>query len=98
LQIEVIDTGIGISLENMKSLFKVFGKLKASSKMNENGIGLGLTICKRISEFLGGSISVNSKEGVGSTFKVLIKLNALENNLMTKSVTTFDDCNEIETD
>jgi signal transduction histidine kinase len=64
----------------MKSLFKIFGKLKASSSFNEKGIGLGLTICKRICEYLGGSITVESEEGKGTTFKVILKLSGIKDN------------------
>ena len=48
MRIDIIDTGIGISKRNEKKLFKNFGKLKDTTNMNENGCGLGLTICKKI--------------------------------------------------
>ena len=60
LVINVIDTGIGISENNMNSLFKVFSKLNNASYVNPEGVGLGLTICKSISEMLNGSIKVSS--------------------------------------
>jgi light-regulated signal transduction histidine kinase (bacteriophytochrome) len=75
-------------------LFKVFGKLKSTSSINANGIGLGLTICKRICEFLGGSITVDSEEGKGSTFRVLIKLDGIE--IANKSQVTHEDYNVTE--
>ncbi len=45
LRVDVIDSGIGISEQNIQKLFQNFGKLKDSNGMNENGCGLGLTIC-----------------------------------------------------
>jgi signal transduction histidine kinase len=42
----VTDTGVGIKLSDQDKLFKVFGKLSATSSINTNGIGLGLNICK----------------------------------------------------
>jgi signal transduction histidine kinase len=47
-KIEVQDTGIGISDVNQKKLFKTFGKLRDDQNLNDNGSGLGLTICKKI--------------------------------------------------
>eukprot|EP01022_Parablepharisma_sp_SALTPOND_P007971 TRINITY_DN135000_c0_g1_i1.p1 TRINITY_DN135000_c0_g1~~TRINITY_DN135000_c0_g1_i1.p1 ORF type:complete len:668 (-),score=90.14 TRINITY_DN135000_c0_g1_i1:95-2098(-) len=71
----VQDTGIGIKEEDVPKLFKLFGKLESSSSHNVQGVGLGLSICKRLSESLGGFITVDSKEGVGSTFTFAIKAN-----------------------
>jgi signal transduction histidine kinase len=59
--INVIDTGIGISSSNIENLFQIFGKLKSSSSINQSGVGLGLTICKKICEFMGGSVTVSSE-------------------------------------
>lgn len=46
VQIQVIDTGVGISQENQQKLFKLFGFLSETQSMNTNGIGLGLVISK----------------------------------------------------
>lgn len=48
LLFSVADTGIGISEENMKNLFKLFGKIDESKALNKGGVGLGLTICEKI--------------------------------------------------
>ena len=69
LVIEVIDTGIGISEENQKKLFQLFGLLEDKKQLNKNGIGLGLTIAKDICQVFGGDISIQSEVGKGSTFK-----------------------------
>lgn len=64
----VSDTGIGIPRHNLDRLFKPFSQVDASSERRRSGTGLGLIICKRLSELMGGSISVESTEGRGSTF------------------------------
>ncbi len=68
------DTGIGISEADQGKLFKLFGKLSASSSINTSGIGLGLSICKKIVESFGGRISVQSDAGHGSTFSFTFKV------------------------
>jgi len=60
LEIEVKDTGCGISEDDQKQLFSPFTKLSASRNLNPNGTGLGLSICKRIAESLGGSVWVRA--------------------------------------
>lgn len=79
LQISIIDTGIGISKENLGKLFLDFGKLNDTANRNVTGTGLGLSICKRIIEKMGGSVNVVSKEGVGTEFKIHIKTKCLVN-------------------
>lgn len=57
---EVEDTGIGIKENEQKKLFKIFGKLKDTENINSKGVGLGLSICKKITEFMGGGITIES--------------------------------------
>jgi len=64
----VIDTGVGIKAEDQGKLFKLFGFLENTKEINANGIGLGLYISKRITNIFGGTISVTSKFGQGTTF------------------------------
>ena len=73
LEFSVTDTGIGISDQDKKSLFALFGKLKTSKHENTNGIGLGLNICKQICEAFDGDIRVHSVLGQGSIFTFRIK-------------------------
>ena len=64
-----MDTGAGIAQEDFPKLFTRFGKLQRTAKLNHEGIGLGLTIVKRIVEQSGGEISVVSDgPGHGSCF------------------------------
>ena len=68
LNFSVQDTGIGIKPQDMGKLFKLFGKLKVHNDINQNGVGLGLTISQKLVEQLGGKIGVNSNEGKGTNF------------------------------
>lgn len=68
VQIYVQDDGYGISPEDKKKLFKLFGKLSQNSGVNKHGIGLGLHICKQICELFDGDIDVVSELGKGSRF------------------------------
>ena len=55
-------------------MFKAFGKLSQKSLLNDSGVGLGLTICKKLSESLGGMITLSSELDKGSTFTFYIKM------------------------
>ena len=60
LQICVSDSGKGIKPEEQKEIFKKFGKLKRTAKMNSEGIGLGLLISRGLVEAYGGELHVAS--------------------------------------
>lgn len=72
LQVEVVDTGVGITDNQMQRLFQPFVQADASMTRRFGGTGLGLTICKKLTEMLNGSISVTSISSVGSTFVIKI--------------------------
>ena len=59
---------MGIKEEDHEKLFKLFGKIGEMEDVNPQGIGLGLTICNKILNQLGGELKVISKYGEGSTF------------------------------
>jgi signal transduction histidine kinase/CheY-like chemotaxis protein len=74
LRIAVADSGIGIADADRGKLFIRFSQVDASDTRKYGGSGLGLVITKQIVELMGGNISVQSKEGLGSTFIVEIPL------------------------
>ncbi len=74
LNFEVIDTGIGISEQDKNLIFEEFRQADGSITRKYSGTGLGLAISKKISDLLGGSISVTSKINEGSTFNFSIPL------------------------
>jgi PAS domain S-box-containing protein len=68
IKFSVIDTGIGISKESQKKLFSPFVQAENSITRNYGGTGLGLTISQLLAEKMGGSLSLDSSLGEGSTF------------------------------
>ena len=72
LEVEISDTGIGISQENLPFIFDEFFRVKSEETRGITGSGLGLAITKRIIEAHDGSIKVESSLGKGSTFSVLL--------------------------
>ena len=66
--IRVIDTGIGIKIEDMETIFKAFQQVDSGMTRKYEGTGLGLSISKRLVELMGGQIRVTSLWGAGSTF------------------------------
>jgi signal transduction histidine kinase len=73
--IEVSDTGLGMSAEDRARVFDRFFRAGAT-RDSAPGVGLGLTIVKAIAEGHGGSVSVESEEGVGTTFRIELPIEA----------------------
>ncbi|MGF7138050.1 hybrid sensor histidine kinase/response regulator [Roseimarinus sediminis] len=77
VEVAVIDSGVGISEDNLKRLFNNSNPLKTYGTNNEAGSGLGLILCKDFVEKNGGTLNVKSDEGKGSTFSFDIPLLAI---------------------
>lgn len=77
--VDVIDSGMGISREDLVALFDKFQRAKRAGSVNANGTGLGLYIAKQMVQAMGGDIMVASAgEGKGSTFTIRFPLNGIE--------------------
>lgn len=74
VQVDVVDTGIGIAPEDFDKLFKAFSQVDGTTTRHAGGTGLGLAISKQFVEMHGGRMWVESQKGVGSTFSFTIPL------------------------
>jgi PAS domain S-box-containing protein len=89
LGIEIRDTGIGMTSEQLSRVFEPFTQAEQSTTRKFGGTGLGLAISMRLARLMGGNITVSSVPGVGTTFTVMIKTGAFE------GVETFSKLEEI---
>jgi signal transduction histidine kinase/ActR/RegA family two-component response regulator len=85
LCLEVTDSGIGISKDKLHLLFRSFQQLDASLARRHEGTGLGLVLTKRLTELHGGTVSVESQESQGSTFRVWLPLTEMRSSLATNT-------------
>ena len=75
IKIAVIDTGIGISAENIQKLFQPFIQIDSALNRQYTGTGLGLALVKRLVEIHGGNVELTSEVGVGSCFAINLPFN-----------------------
>ena len=102
LQISVIDSGIGISEENKEIIFDEFEQGNLENTKKHQGAGLGLAICKKYTELIGGTIEASTNEFNGSTFCVFLDSVILEKfkmdnnfNFSNKNISTENKIKEI---
>ncbi len=88
--IDVKDSGIGMSEEQIENLFQEFTQADVSTSRKYGGTGLGLAISKNITELMGGKISVSSHQGEGSIFSVEISFDIAKAEDMENEVKRFD--------
>ncbi|GIZ50465.1 sensor histidine kinase [Noviherbaspirillum aridicola] len=72
IRFEVSDTGIGIAEQNLQLIFEEFSQIENPLQKRVKGTGLGLPLCRKLAELLGGGIDVRSTVGEGSTFSLTI--------------------------
>ena len=79
LQVSVTDTGAGIEEHELSKIFEKFTKVQRTESVNEEGLGIGLSICKHIIEQSGGELQVFSKgKDRGATFTFTMKMTMME--------------------
>jgi len=78
LAMSVVDTGPGIPADKLDAIFDPFVQADSSVTRNFGGTGLGLAICRRIVAALGGTLTVSSEVGRGSTFRATIPTGPME--------------------
>jgi signal transduction histidine kinase len=70
--VSVSDTGVGMSEDKMQKLFRIDTKITSIGTNNEKGSGLGLILCKEFVERHKGRIVIESEQGNGSTFSIML--------------------------
>ena len=88
--ITVADTGSGIPEEDIPTLFDAFERADLLNTRNMQGTGLGLSITKALVELMGGSISVESEYGIGSTFHILLPMIPGDGSMIKQGVALVD--------
>ncbi|MEX2119147.1 MAG: MASE1 domain-containing protein [Pirellulales bacterium] len=78
IEFECTDTGIGMTAEQISGLFQPFSQADPSHTRRFGGTGLGLAISRRLACMLGGDVTVESRPGVGSTFRITIDTGPLD--------------------
>jgi len=95
LELKVTDNGIGMTPEQQARLFSPFNQADNNISRKYGGTGLGLAISKSIVEMMGGTIGVESKQGMGSVFTFTIKVKRAENDGVTDTISDTLSKNQI---
>ena len=98
LQFDVVDTGIGMTPDQLARLFRPFAQADASTTRKFGGTGLGLMISKRLAELLGGDITVESTPGEGSLFRATVAAGSLDGvKMLDDAAATAATANHLDT-
>jgi len=94
----VADTGIGIAPEDQGRIFEEFAQLDHPIQKQVKGTGLGLPLCRKLAQLLGGSVEVSSRSGAGSTFTAIIPLKGVNDTERAEQIepaTVLEDDNRL---
>lgn len=91
IRFEVIDTGIGISLEAISRLFNPFEQADSSTIRSFGGTGLGLAITRRLAQLMDGDVGVESVLGEGSTFWITVRMKKIDGDSVDASLASGTD-------
>lgn len=89
IHFEISDTGIGIQADNIEKIFRPFEQILSQGYKTESGIGIGLTISKKIVELMNGKMWVDSQPGIGSSFHFIIPLRVSNEDFFIRPVSNF---------
>jgi CheY-like chemotaxis protein len=96
LEVDMVDSGIGITPEQQATLFEPFTQADASMGRKFGGTGLGLTICRRLAQLMGGDVTiVDSTIGKGTRFRLVLPIKPLQNSVELPLVSSVQP--EVET-
>lgn len=87
LEVRIQDSGIGIPVDRQHILFEAFSQVDASTTRKYGGTGLGLVICKRLVDAMGGRIWVESEDGKGATFSFVVRTKFIGENSEMEGLT-----------
>jgi signal transduction histidine kinase len=92
VEFKVSDTGIGIPKEKLRDIFQTFRQLDSSTTRKYGGLGVGLFIVKKLTEMLGGTVTVESELDKGSTFTATIPVEVTisKHSAVTSGLGTLD--------
>jgi signal transduction histidine kinase len=88
VDIAIIDSGVGIESDRIDGLFSAFTKIMRFRELNNEGVGLGLTISKNLAVALGGDVTVKSVIGIGTTFTISIPFKEPPKKKLLRNATT----------
>lgn len=78
VELEIVDTGIGIEKAKMDSIFEPFQQVDGSRHRSFSGLGLGLTVARRMADLIGGTLSITSQPGTGTRVSMKFPSHALD--------------------